>query len=364
MSSNKVLSVLIAVIVVAGLVLWYAASVPKQVQAAKPLGTVVKIAAPLGLPDVPYPADNPPTAETIVLGRRLFYDPVLSVDRKVACATCHSPEHGFADGERVSTGVMKETGTRNAPTVFNCAYYEAQFWDGRAPSLEKQAEGPVQNPVEMAHTLAGVEQRLNADATYRAEFSRAFGAGPITYEMVEKAIASFERTVISGGSPFDRWYFGHEKKALTAAAQRGFEVFRDSKKGNCAACHTVGENNAMFTDNKFHNIGIGENSEKVADEGRFAVTKNPGDLGGFKTPSLRNVALTGPYFHDGSRETLKDAIDYYIGGGNSNPNLDAQIHPLTFLTARERSDLLEFLNSLTGEMPANTSDPKQREAQR
>ncbi len=330
--------------------------------AAAPRGSPVQIAGPLGLPPVPIPADNPPTVETIALGRKLYYDPTLSVDNTVGCASCHSPDHGFSDGKQFSVGVKGQKGGRNAPTVLNAAYYTLQFWDGRAPSLEKQAEGPVQNPVEMAHTLGGVEKKLNANATYRAEFEKAFGPGRITYEMVEKAIASFERTVISGNSPFDRYFYGGDKKALTPAARRGLEVFRNAKKGNCAVCHTIGEKYALFSDNKFHNIGVGAEGGEIRDLGRYAVTKNKADLGAFKTPSLRNIALTAPYMHDGGQKTLKDVIDFYIGGGNSNPSLDKEIKSLDFLTGQERTDLRAFLESLTGVMPPNTGAPGSKRA--
>jgi cytochrome c peroxidase len=296
---------------------------------AKPIGTPVEIKAPLGLPPVPFPPDNPPTAETIALGRRLYYDPALSVDNTVSCATCHGPEQGFADGKPVSNGVHNKTGTRNSPTVLNSAYFELQFWDGRAATLENQAEGPVQNPVEMAHSLKGVENKLNADPSYRDQFAVAFGSGPITYEMVERAIATFERTVVAGNSPFDRWKYGHDESAVSDSVKRGFVVFTAKNKANCAACHLVGKQNSLFTDNKFHNIGIGVVG-KINDDGRYSVTKNEADRGAFKTPSLRNIALTAPYMHDGSLKTLKDVIDYYIGGGNSNEHLDKNIRVLDF----------------------------------
>jgi len=325
---------------------------------AKPIGTAFAIQAPLGLPPVPVPADNPPTAETIALGRRLYYDPGLSVDNTVSCASCHDPKFGFSDGKQFSEGVKGQKGNRNAPTVFNSAYWTVQFWDGRAPSLEKQAEGPVQNPVEMANTLGAVEKKLSADASYQADFEKAFGPGPITYEKVEKAIASFERTVISGNSPFDKYFYGGDKKALSAAAARGLEVFRSAKKGNCAVCHTIGEKFALFTDNQFHNIGVGVNSKgELTDLGRYEVTKNEADRGAFRTPTLRNIALTAPYMHDGSLKTLKDVVDFYVGGGTSNPHLDKQIKSLDFLSKQERADLMAFMESLTGEMPPNVGAP-------
>ncbi len=366
MNISRILAILVAVLVVIGLVVWYAqvASEPRQTTIvvtgtppATPIGKAIDVKAPLGLPPLPVPKDNPLTEETVALGRRLYYEKALSVDNTVSCASCHHPDFGFSDGKSVSTGVQGKTGTRNSPTVFNSAYFREQFWDGRAPTLEKQAEGPVANPVEMAHSLDGAAKKLQSDPGYVMEFERAFGFGPITYEKIAKAIAAFERTVISANSPFDRYYFGGQKNALSASAQRGFEIFRDPKRGNCAVCHTIGEKDALFTDNKYHNIGVGVRDEQFTDIGRFEVTKNPADRGAFKTPSLRNVALTAPYLHDGSLKTLKDVIDLYIGGGNSNPHLDKEIHALDFLTGQERKDLLAFLESLTGEMPKNVGEP-------
>jgi cytochrome c peroxidase len=329
---------------------------------ARPIGTPIQIAAPLGLPPVPIPPDNPPTAETIALGRKLYYDTALSVDNTVSCATCHNPELGFCDGRPVSIGVHGQKGARNAPTVINAAYYTTQFWDGRAPSLEKQAGGPMANPIEMGHTLAGVEAKLNADPSYRAEFKKAFGSDVIMIEMVEKSLASFERTMVSGNSPFDRYMYGGDNQALSASARRGLEVFRNPKKGNCVVCHTIGDSYALFTDNKFHNLGVGvklgmDGEAVFTDLGRFNVTKVEADKGAFKTPSLRNIALTAPYMHDGSDKNLKEVIDFYIGGGNSNPYRDKEIHSLDFLTGQERADLQEFLKSLTGEIPPNIGPP-------
>jgi cytochrome c peroxidase len=332
---------------------------------ARPIGTPIEIKAPLGLPPVPIPADNPATADTVALGRRLYYETKLSVDNTISCASCHGPAMGFADNHPVSTGVNGKKGGRNSPTVFNAAYFTLQFWDGRAPSLEKQAEGPVQNPVEMADTLANVEKKLSADPTYVADFEKAYGPGPITYEKVEKAIASFERTVISGNSPFDRYYFGDDHKALSAAAVRGLEIFRNKEKGDCAVCHTIDQKFALFTDNKFHNIGVGVNSKgELTDQGRYDVTKDEADRGAFKTPSLRNLSLTGPYMHDGSLKTLKEVVDFYVGGGNSNPHRDKEIHSLDFLTKAQRADLLAFLEALTGDIPPNVGPPEAKKAAR
>lgn len=358
-SRNSLLMVVLLVAVL--FVIGYSRKKTEATQASKavmPIGEAVTIKAPLGLPPVPIPADNPPTAETIQLGRRLYYDPILSVDNTVSCATCHRPDAGFADPNPVSTGVQGKKGTRNSPTVLNSAYFHQQFWDGRAPSLEKQAEGPVQNPVEMAETLQNVTKKLNADASYQEQFAKAWGPGPITYDMVEKSIASFERTVIGGNSPFDRWKYGHDETAVSDSAKRGFVVFTSATKGNCAACHTVGEKYALFTDNQFHNIGVGVDIDKFTDDGLFAVTHDQSDRGKFKTPSLRNISHSGPYFHDGSLKDLKQVVDYYIGAGNSNSNLDKNIHVLDFLTGQERADLLAFLESLNCEIPPDVGPPE------
>jgi cytochrome c peroxidase len=326
--------------------------------APMPTGKTIVITAPLGLPPVPVPRDNPPTAETIALGRRLYYDTALSADNTVSCATCHNPSMGFTDAKPVSNGVQNKTGTRSAPTVINSAYSELQFWDGRAPSLEKQAEGPMANPVEMAHSLTGIVAQLQKDASYRDEFKQAWGTDEITIDMVTKSIASFERTVLSGDSPFDRFYYGGDKNALSASAQRGMKVFQNPKRGNCAVCHTMGKNYALFTDNKFHNIGIGADTRgEFTDTGRFSQTKNVADMGAFKTPTLRNCTQTAPYMHDGSMPDLKSVIDHYIGGGNSNPHLDKQMHVLDFLSGQEREDLLEFLKSLSTSLPSDVWPP-------
>ncbi len=355
MKSVKINLTLLIAILISGLLLH---SQIRPASPVMPIGTPVQIKVPLGLPPVVIPADNPPTAETIALGRRLFYDPILSADRSVSCASCHSPQFGFADSRPFSEGVGKKTGSRHSPPVVNAAYFKVQFWDGRAPTLESQAEGPVQNPVEMANTLVTVEQRLNADPSYRQQFAEAWGARPITYEMVEKSIASFERTVISGNSPFDRWRYGHDKKAVSDAVKRGFLVFTSKKKGDCASCHTVGEKYALFTDNQFHNVGVGVNAGEFTDVGLYAVTHNEADKAKFKTPCLRNIAQRAPYMSDGSLKDLKQVIDFYIGAGNSNPNLDPKIHVLDFLSGQERADLQAFLNSLTGELPPDVGPPE------
>ena len=323
----------------------------------KPIGQVVDIKTPLGLPPVPIPADNPPTVETIALGRKLFYDPRLSKDNSLSCASCHNPNIGFTDGRAIAQGVGGVIGIRNAPTLLNAAYSPLQFWDGRASSLEAQSAFPIANPVEMNQPHDVSVSKIRKDPAYQAEFARAFGPGPVTLSLIEKSLASFERTLLSGNSPFDQYQYGGNKQALSPAAIRGLAIFKDPNRGNCAVCHTIEDRYALFTNGTFHNIGAGVNAEgAMNDLGRFDQTKIQAEKGKFKTPTLRNVALTAPYMHDGSLKTLDDVVDFYAGGGNSNPYLDKDIKPL-HLSAQDRADLVAFLESLTGEMPANAGPP-------
>ena len=224
-------------------------------------------------------------------------------------------------------------------------------------TLEKQAEGPVQNPVEMAHSLAGVVARLTNDPSYVTAFKRAYGAGPVTFDKVEKSIAAYERRVVAGDSPFDRWYFGGDQHAVDKSVKRGYEVFRRVDKGNCASCHAIAEHTALFTDNEFHNIGVGVRNGTPTDLGRYEVTHADRDRGAFKTPSLRNIAETAPYMHDGSLDTLVQVIDFYAAGGNANPWLDSKIR-MVHLTTREKADLVAFLKSLSGEVPSEALPDK------
>ncbi len=321
---------------------------------SKPAGAAIEINVPLGLPAVSIPADNPPTVDTVALGRRLFYDRKLSVDNSVSCASCHDPKFGFADPRPGSIGVGGKRGNRNAPPVLNAAYQPVQFWDGRAPSLEEQAAGPIANPIEMKHPISDCVAKLNADAAYVSAFDKAFGPGGVTAERLKKSIASFERTLLSADSPFDRYQFGGEAESLSAAAKRGLAIFKDKNRGNCVVCHTIGENDALFTDGKFHNIGAGISPDgEMLDMGRFDQTKAEADKGAFRTPTLRNIAKTAPYMHDGRLRTLKEVVDFYAGGGSSNPQLDKEIKELK-LNGRDRADLVEFLESLTGSTPANS----------
>jgi len=294
------------------------------------------------LPPIPVPPDNPMTGAKIRLGQALYFDKRLSSDNTVSCATCHRPDAGWADVTPVSEGVAHQKGTRNSPSVMNAGYSIPQFWDGRAVWLEKQAVGPVQNPIEMDLTMEELLSRLNSIPGYVKMFEEAFGTKP-TEEGVARAIASFERTIVSGDSPFDRYMKG-DKKAMSPAAIRGMMIFNG--KGHCTPCHS----GPAFSDYRFHNLGVGYKDGKFADVGRYAVTNDPKDMGAFRTPILRNVALTPPYLHDGSEPTLESVIELYNKGGIPNPNLDPAMMPL-HLTKREKADLVEFLKALTGELP-------------
>jgi cytochrome c peroxidase len=296
---------------------------------------------PLGLLPVPWPADNPYSPDKAELGRALFFDPRLSQDSKVSCANCHMPKYAFGDGLKVSEGFQGQTGRRNAPTVINRAYSLAQFWDGRAATLEEQVKGPIENPVEMALTLDAAVERLRRIPGYAAWFERVFGTRDFTIEHVTKAVATFERTVLSGNSPYDRYKAG-DKKAMSAAQVRGMKVFFE--KAKCDQCHE----GINFTTNAFHNLGVGMDKPNPPDLGRYEITKDPKDWGAFKTPTLRDVALTAPYMHDGSLKTLEEVVEFYNRGGIPNQNRDEKITALR-LSERDRKDLVEFLKALSGE---------------
>ena len=340
-------------------------------------------APPLGLPPVPIPADNPQTPEKIALGDKLYHELRFSTDGTVGCVTCHDPKKGFTDSPlKVSEGIEKKTGTRNAPTVVNSVYFTAQFWDGRSPDLEDQALHPFINPVE--HGLKDHEPILEivrTDPEYAKAFKEVFGKSgdEITMKEVTRAIAAFERTIVAGNSPFDRWYYGGDESALTEQQQRGFEIFVN--EGRCVSCHVVEQTQALVTDNRFHNIGVGINNiqddvpelatefleadltlsqvdvevltdARTSELGRFAITHHLDDIGSFKTPTLRNVALTAPYMHDGSVETLEDAVVHYLNGGVTeagdpvNDFLSGGIRPLD-LEVEQIEDLVAFMEALT-----------------
>jgi len=347
------------------------------------LASAVVIAQPLGLPPVPIPRDNPQTPEKIALGSKLFNDKRLSSTGEVSCATCHDPANAFTDRPLVtSRGINALTGTRNAPTIVNSAYFALYFWDGRSIDLEDQAQHPMINPVEMGlQNHEPVLQLVRTDPDYVEMFRAAFAAEParVTMKEVQQAIASFERTIISGDSPFDRWYYGGEQQAISEQAKRGFDVFMN--KGRCVSCHVIEQDHALFTDNRFHNIGIGINriqdevgkfapafleakargadvdktvlaNPKASELGRFAVTETLDEIGSFKTSTLRNVAVTAPFMHDGSLATLRDVVEHYNNGGITNKEdpvndfLSGGIRPLG-LTEQEMTDLVAFLETLT-----------------
>lgn len=298
---------------------------------------------PLGLKSAPeIPADNPITDAKVALGKLLYFDMRISGDGTISCATCHDPAKGWTDRSAVSTGMKGQKGGRSAPTVLNSAYMDVQFWDGRAKTLEDQAKGPIQNPIEMGSTHEGSVKRITGVKGYAPLFKAAFGDEKVDIDRVAKAIAAFERTVLTGNSPYDRWQAG-DKTAMSAAAVRGHDLFNNSAKGNCAICH----DGFNFSDSDFHNLGVGIKAAKP-DLGRFDVTKLEKDKGAFKTPTLRNLADTAPYMHDGSEKTLEAVVAFYDKGGEKNPHLDGRMHPLG-LTPAERADLVAFLNALNGD---------------
>ena len=298
---------------------------------------------PFGLEEsaLVIPDDNPLTREKIELGRLLFFDKRLSKDNTVACTSCHLSRLAFTDGQRVSTGIRGLKGGRSAPASINRVFSKAQFWDGRAATLEEQSIGPFINPVE--HGFANHDEmiaKMKKIQGYRKLFNQVFGTD-ITIAAVGKAIASFQRTILSGNSPADRFDMGQDEKAISPEAQRGLELFRG--KARCTKCHS-GFN---FTDEKFHNLGIGWDNNSV-DLGRYMVTKTPEDIGAFKTPTLREIARTAPYMHDGRFKTLEEVVNFYNQAGIKNPHQDELIIPLE-LTDQEKHDLVEFLGTLNGE---------------
>ena len=335
---------------------------------------------PLGLPPVPVPDDNPVTSKKISLGRKLFYDRCLSINNTFSCAMCHIPEQGFTSNEMATAvGVEGRTVRRNSPTLYNVAYMQTLFHDSRENTLEQQVWGPFLAHNEMANPAIGyVVDKIKGNKDYDGLFEQAFGKPP-GMETIGMAIASYERALNSANSPFDRWYYGKDKSALDAKARSGFALF--TGKAQCNQCHTIGKKHALFTDNGLHNTGIGYadamgnqtaaktkrvqvapgvyadvpveviasvSEIKENDLGRYEITQNPQDRWRYKTPSLRNVALTAPYMHNGSLATIRDVVEFYNRGGIANENLDPLIKPLQ-LSQNEREELAAFLESLTGD---------------
>jgi cytochrome c peroxidase len=332
------------------------------------------------------PADNAATAERVALGRKLYFDPRLSRDGTVSCATCHDVSRGFTDRRSTSEGIGDRLGRRNAPTTLNALFYTSQFWDGRAAALEDQAKLPIVNPIEMGQTDGkAAVAAIAGDAEYPRAFQAAYGRAP-SYDDLGRAIAAFERTLVFLSAPFDRFARG-DAHAISDDAKAGWALFNG--KGRCATCHQISSSNPIGTDNRFHNIGVAarhhdfealakhgldalakdaskESIDKLALEtdlselGRFTVSRNRADVGAFKTSQVRNVGVTAPYMHDGSMVTLWDVVDHYNKGGEANPYLDGGIEPLD-LSEREVDQLVAFLFSLTDD---RLSDQNQAEMDR
>lgn len=290
------------------------------------------------LPAPPVPGENPLTDAKIELGRMLYYDPRISGNGTISCASCHNPALGWADGLGKGVGINGAKLGRSSPSVLNAAYYETQFWDGRAATLEEQAKGPIQSEKEMGGSAHVSTERIKNVKGYAKRFNEVFG-GEVTFDRIAQAIAAFERTVVDLDSPFDRWARGNDA-AMTDAQKRGFELFVG--KARCATCHS----GPLFADKRFHNIGLPGD-----DEGRMAVSKDPKDKGAFKTPTVRNAALTAPYMHDGSLKTLREVIDHYEKASNEkekHPNMSIFMLPFK-LEEAEKKDLEAFLHALTGD---------------
>ena len=319
------------------------------------------------------PADNPLTPERVALGRKLFFDPRLSADGSVACATCHDVSRGFTDQRPVSEGIGSKLGRRNSPTTMNATFFTTQFWDGRAVLLEDQAKLPIVNPIEMGMPNGDAAiAKIGSDPEYVRMFQAAYSRAP-NYDDLGRAIASFERTLVFLDAPFDRWSDGN-KSAMSADAVKGFALFNG--KARCVACHPINASSPIGSDNRFHNIGVsarhqdfeslagkalallakgGDTKEQIdklaletdlSELGRFLVTKSRSDVGSFKTQQLRNVGVTAPYMHDGSMQTLWDVVDHYNRGGEANTYLDGGIEPLA-LSDAEVDQLVAFLFALT-----------------
>lgn len=333
-----------------------------------------------GAKDMQGIAENPLTLAKIELGRQLFFDTRLSIDDTLSCASCHNPDHGYAAESQFALGVRDQNGPRNSPAAYNRLLSGAQFWDGRAKSLEDQAVGPIANPLEMGNSHEACAEALEQIAGYRQQFEVLFDDG-VTIDNVGRVLASFERVLVTGPAPWDYYdalakfekayaedledieYLREEDPELlaewnalkaasaaqpiSASARRGGALFFDERSA-CTKCH-VGAN---FTDEMYHNLGVGleDRDDKAVDLGRYDVSGAAKDRGAFKTPTLRNVAQTAPYMHDGSQATLAEVVAWYVKGGHPNPHLSEKIKPLK-ITKREEQDLVEFMKALTGELP-------------
>ena len=291
------------------------------------------------LPPVPYPSDNKPNSDREKLGKTLFFDPRISGDGNASCATCHNPGLAWTDGLPTAKGAKSVILDRKSPTIFNAAYHTELMWDGRKKSLEDQASGPMEAPTEMNADMTRLLASLNTISGYKKMFAKAYPGEPINEDTVTKAIATFERTIVSKNSPFDKWVKG-DSKALTKQQVKGFELFVG--KGNCLDCHS----GATFSDNGYHNIGLASYGRENPDLGRYAIKAVDSRKGAFKTPTLREISRRAPYFHDGSVKTLEEVIEHYNKGGEVTTNLDKAIKPLN-LTNDEKKAIVAFLESLT-----------------
>jgi len=342
---------------------------------------VLEVELPPGLESghgmIRIPADNPMTRAKIELGRQLYFDKRLSADNTVSCADCHHPDEGYARHTQFGVGIKGQEGGRNSPVSYNRILSDLQFWDGRAATLEEQAVGPIANPIEMGNTHDAAVATVKGIDGYQLQFAKVFNDG-VTIANIGKAIATFERAIVTGPSPYDYYEplrtlqasFAEELKDLEAlkqddpdlhdlylqrlkdseahpmseSARRGRELFF-TQKGGCSACHV----NANLADERYHNLGIGMDKPEP-DLGRFVVTKEDKDRGAFKTPTVRNVALTAPYMHDGSLKTLEEVVDWYAKGGHPNPHLSMNVRKLE-LTDQDKADLVEFMKTCTGPFP-------------
>lgn len=304
------------------------------------------VTVPSWFPELPVPEDNLLTAERVALGRRLFYDPLLSSDSTVSCASCHLQTLAFSDGLPVSLGVVGRTGLRNAPSLGNVAYVPALFADGGVPTLEQQAQAPIFAHEEMDFSIAGFLERIEDDATYTAMFRAAYDREPDAFGF-SRGLAAFQRTFISGSSRFDRYEYQDDGTALSEAEVRGRELFF-SNRTECSTCHTP----PLFTTFDYANIGL---YATYADSGRARISHMATDNGKFRIPSLRNIGLTAPYMHNGSMASLQQVVQHFNSGGVTHANRDARIRPLS-LTSQEQNDLVAFLQALTDE--AFVTDPE------
>ena len=300
---------------------------------------------PPGTPAPFVPADNPLTMASVKLGKALFFDERLSLGRGISCASCHHPDRAFSDTSALSTGVDGGIGFRNAPSLANVAYHPFLMRDGGAPTLEQQVLIPLSDAVEMSAPVNAVVATLRDVEPYRSGSMAAYGR-PFDLFVLTRALASYERTLISGHSRFDRFRYQGDASALTAQEQRGWAIF-NGERGNCSACHSGFD----LSDHEFHNIGT--SLDHVSDAGRQRITLHPGDRGKFKTPTLRNIALTAPYMHDGGMVTLDETIEHFNSGGLADPNKDPLMQPLQ-LSTEEKADLAAFLRSLNDERPLDT----------